>query len=86
MGDMSRMQHSAQDYLGYLQVRQSRRPAIEFIRSRPVTIAGARVWLSYERLIVPGSLSPKNDVYLVLNKIIRMLREVNGTDVQGEND
>ena len=76
-------QHVAQDSLGYLQVRQSRQPVIEHIRSRPVRVGKYRLWLSYERLIVPGSLSPNSDVYLVLNKIVRMLREVDGTDEPG---
>ncbi len=80
MDDTSRLQHAARDSLGYLQVRQSRQPVIEHIKSRPVIIAGERIWLSYERLIVPGSLSPRSDVYLVLNKIVRMLREVDDAD------
>ncbi len=83
MSDMGRTQHVAQDCLGYLQVRQSRQPVIEHIRSRPLNVAGEKIWLSYERLIVPGSLSSKTDVYLVLNKIVRMLREVDGTDEPG---
>ena len=77
---VSLMHQAAQDCLGYLQVRQSRQPVIEYVRSRRVSVAGDQVWLSYERLIVPGSLSSKSGVYLVLHKIIRMLRDADGAD------
>ena len=66
------------DSQGYLQVRQSRQPVIEHVKSLPVRIGSDRVWLSYERLIVPGSLSAKRDLYLVLNTVERVLREVGG--------
>ncbi len=64
------------DSHGYLQVRQTRQPVIEYVRSRPVEMGDERVWLSYERLIVPGSLSSNRELYLVLNKIERVLRDL----------
>lgn len=65
----------AHDSPGYLQVRQSRQPVIEYVKSRPVRIGDGRIWVSYERLVVPGRLSSSRELYLVLNKIERMLRE-----------
>ncbi|MEM1200874.1 MAG: hypothetical protein AAGI06_16355 [Pseudomonadota bacterium] len=64
------------DSHGYLQVRRTRQPVIEYVRSRSVEMGRERVWLSYERLIVPGSLSSSRDLYLVLNKIERVLRDM----------
>lgn len=64
------------DSHGYLQVRETRQPVIEFVRSRPVDMGQDRVWVSYERLIVPGNLSSSRELYLVLNQIERVLRDV----------
>lgn len=78
VNDMARMASAVHDSLGYLQVRQSRQPVIEHVKSRPVTVGPDRVWLSYERLIVPGSLASEREFYLVFNKIERVLRDVGG--------
>ena len=72
--------NAIQDSQGYLQVRQTRQPVIEHVRSRPVNVGEDRVWVSYERLIVPGSLASNRELYLVLNKIERVLRDVGGAE------
>ncbi|MCP5084169.1 MAG: hypothetical protein GY948_20985 [Alphaproteobacteria bacterium] len=82
VNDMAGTANSVHDSLGYLQVKQSRQPVIEQVKSRPVTVGADKIWLSYERLIVPGSLSSKRELYLVLNKIERVLREVGGAEDQ----
>ncbi len=64
------------DCQGYLQVRQTRQPVIECVKSRPVEMGDDRVWISYERLILPGSLCSSRKLYLVLSKIERVLRDV----------
>ncbi len=78
VNDVARMASADHDSQGYLQVRYSGLPVIEQVKSRPVTVGSGRVWLSYERLIVPGSLSSNRELYLVFNKIERVLREVDG--------
>lgn len=82
VNDVARMASADHDSQGFLQVRHSSQPAIEHVKSRLVTVGSDRVWLSYERLIVPGSLSSNRDLYLVFNKIERVLREVGITQIR----
>lgn len=78
VNEIAKAANAGHDSQGYLQVRQTGQPVIEYVTSRPVAAGPDRLWLSYERLIVPGSLSSKRGLYLVFNKIERVLREVGG--------
>ncbi|NNF79887.1 MAG: hypothetical protein HKN05_17845 [Rhizobiales bacterium] len=82
VNDLAGATNSVHDSLGYLQVKQSCQPVIQHVKSRPVAVGADKIWLTYERLIVPGSLSSKRELYLVFNKIERVLREVGGAETE----
>lgn len=64
---------------GYLQVRQSRRPVVEYVQCRMMIAGPQRYWTSYRRLILPGRLSAAGrGVFLVLYEIERTLRAIEG--------
>ena len=59
---------------GYLDAAASRQAHISHVKGRTVGLGGTPLWMEYQRLILPGSLSNGVPVFLTFAKLIRLFR------------